>query len=86
MLLTLKMILASATGPGGCSVAQSCLILCSQQAPPSVGFFRQEYWSGLPFPTAGNRPRPGIGLVFLVSPALTGASFATAPPGSWNLP
>ena len=30
------------------------------QAPPSMGFFRQEYWSGLPFPSPGDLPNPGI--------------------------
>ena len=30
------------------------------QAPPSMGFFRQEYWSGLPFPSPGDLPSPGI--------------------------
>ena len=30
------------------------------QAPLSVGFSRQEYWSGLPFPPSGNLPNPGI--------------------------
>ena len=30
------------------------------QAPPSVGFSRQEYWSGLPFPPPGILPNPGI--------------------------
>ena len=30
------------------------------QAPPSMGFFRQEYWSGLPFPAPGGLPNPGI--------------------------
>ena len=30
------------------------------QAPPSMGFSRQEYWSGLPFPTPGDLPDPGI--------------------------
>ena len=33
---------------------------CSHQAPPSVGFSRQEYWSGLPFPTPGDLPDPEI--------------------------
>ena len=51
-----------------------------------MGFFRHEYWSGLPFPTAGNLPQPGIGPVSLVSPPLTGGSSTTSPPGSWNLP
>ena len=30
------------------------------QAPPSMGFSRQEYWSGLPFPSLGDLPHPGI--------------------------
>ena len=33
----------------------------AHQAPPSVGFSRQEYWSGLPFPSPGDLPDPGIG-------------------------
>ena len=37
------------------------------QAPPSMGFSRQEYWSGLPFPPPGDIPDPGIELR---SPAL----------------
>ena len=47
-------------------VAQSCPTLCDpmdsslHQAPPSMGFSRQEYWSGLPFPSPGNLPDPGI--------------------------
>ena len=30
------------------------------QAPPSMGFYMQEYWTGLPFPSPGNLPNPGI--------------------------
>ena len=30
------------------------------QAPPSMGFFRQEYWSGFPFLSPGDLPNPGI--------------------------
>ena len=46
-------------------VAQSCPTLwdptdCSPQAPLSMEFSRQEYWSGLPFPSPGGRPNPGI--------------------------
>ena len=46
-------------------VAQWCLTLCnpmdcSLQAPPSMGFSRQEYWSGLLFPSPGDLPDPGI--------------------------
>ena len=46
-------------------VAQSCPTLCdpvdySLPAPPSMGFSRQEYRSGLPFPSPGDLPEPGI--------------------------
>ena len=47
-------------------VAQSCLTLCdpvdciAHQAPASMGFPSQEYWSGLPFPSPGDLPDPGI--------------------------
>ena len=40
------------------------------QAPLSMGFSRQEYWSGLPFPSPGNLPDPGIEPKSLASPAL----------------
>ena len=39
------------------------------QAPLSMGFSRQEYWSGLPFPTPGNDPDSGIESTSLMSPA-----------------
>ena len=42
----------------------------ARQAPLSMGFSRQEYWSGLPFPTPGDRPNPGIKTVSPMSPAL----------------
>ena len=51
------------------------------QAPLSVGFSRQEYWSGLPFLLPGDLPDPGIQITFLTSPALTGGFFTTALPG-----
>ena len=51
------------------------------QAPLSMRFFRQEYWSGLPFPLPGNFPNPGIESVSLVSPALAGRFFTTVLPG-----
>ena len=47
-------------------VAQSCPTLCdpmdciAYQAPPSMGFSRQECWSRLPFPSPGDLPNPGI--------------------------
>ena len=64
------------------SVAQSCLILCNpmdciaHQAPLSLGFLRQEYWSGLPFPSPGGLPNPEIEPA---SPALAGRFFTTEP-------
>ena len=43
---------------------------CSQQAPLSMGFPRQGYWSGLPFPPTGDLPDTGIEPTSLMSPAL----------------
>ena len=51
------------------------IITC--QAPLSMGFPRQECWSGLPFPSPGNLPRPGIKLM---SSALAGGIFTTESP------
>ena len=48
------------------------------QAPPSVGFSRQEYWSGLPFPSPGDLPDPGIEPR---SPALQAEALTSEPPG-----
>ena len=48
------------------------------QAPLSVGFPRQEYWSDLPFPSPEDLPNPVIKPTF---PALAGRFFATEPPG-----
>ena len=44
----------------------------------SMGFLRQEYWSGLPFPFPGNLPNPEIEPAFLLSPALAREFFITA--------
>ena len=51
----------------------------ARQAPLSMGFSRQEYYSGLPFPSPGNLSDPGIEPVSLASPALAGRFFTTAP-------
>ena len=51
------------------------------QAPRSMGFPRQEYWSGLPFPTIRDLPNPGVEPMFLVSLALAGGFFITESPG-----
>ena len=51
------------------------------QVPLSMEFSRQEYWIGLPFPTPGDLSDPGIKSAPLMSPALAGGFFSTAPPG-----
>ena len=48
------------------------------QAPLSMGFSRQEYWSGLSCPSPGDLPDPGIKPGSLMSPALAGGFFATS--------
>ena len=63
----------------------SCILLfatswtVAHQAPLSMEFSRQEYWSGLPFPTPGDLPDPGIKPTSLESPALAGGFFTTEP-------
>ena len=47
----------------------------ARQAPLSMGFSRQEYWSGLPFPSPGDLPEPGIEPASLVSSELAGGFF-----------
>ena len=49
----------------------------AHQAPLSMGFSRQEYWSGLHFPPPGDLPNPGIKPTSLTSPALAGGFFTT---------
>ena len=49
----------------------------TRQAPLSMGFSRQEYWSGLSCLPLGNLPDSGIKPVFSVSPALAGGFFTT---------
>ena len=51
------------------------------QAPPSMGFSRQEYWSGLPFPSPGALPDPGIESW---SPTLQADALPSEPPGKPN--
>ena len=65
-----------------CSVASNSLqpLDCTLPGSSVMGFSRQEYWSGLPFPTPGDLPDPGIEPVSLLSPALAGGFFTTAPP------
>ena len=59
---------------------QSCPTLwtAAHKAPLSMGFSRQEYWSGLPLPPLGDLPDPGIEPVSLMSPALANGFFTTS--------
>ena len=54
------------------------------QAPLSMGFSREEYWSGLPFPSPGDLPDPGIQPTSFTSPALAGRFFITS--ATWKMP
>ena len=49
------------------------------QVPPSMGFSRQEYWSGLPFPSPGDLPNPGSNPEFVFSLLLLNATFKAVP-------
>ena len=66
--------------------AQLCLLETpwtgGRQAPQSVEFSRQEYWSGSPFLSPGDLPDRGIEPGSPVSPALAGGFFITVPPGN----
>ena len=69
-----------------CVCAQSCSILeapwtVAHLAPLSMEFSRQEYWSGLPFPSPGDLP--GIKPVPLASPAWAGTFFTTS--ATWKV-
>ena len=56
----------------------------AHQAPLSMGFSRQEYWSGLPCPPPGDLPNPGIEPTSLTCPALAGRFFTTS--ATWEAP
>ena len=56
----------------------SCRVVTrAHQAPLSMEFSRQEYWSEFPFPSLRDLPEPGIQPKSLVSPALAGGFFTT---------
>ena len=68
-------------------VSQSCRTLCSpwtvaHHTPPSMGFSRQEHWSGLSFPSLGDLPDPGIEPG---SPTLQADALLSEPPGKPNV-
>ena len=64
---------------------QSCLTLTlwtvDHQAPLSMGFSRQEYWSELPWPSPGDVSDPGVEPMSLTSPALAGGFFTASATG-----
>ena len=66
-----------------CVYAKLCPTLCNPmdyiafQAPLSMEFSRQEYWSRLPFLSPGDLPNPGIEFMSLPSPTLAGGSFTS---------
>ena len=53
----------------------------AHQVPLSIGFFRQEYWSRLPFSPPGGIPDPGVKPVSLASPTFQAASLPANPSG-----
>ena len=55
----------------------------ARQAPLSMGFTRQEYWSGLPYPPPGNLPHPGTEPASLTSPTLAAGFFTTS--ATWEV-
>ena len=67
-----------------CSVVSDSLLTpwtIAHQAPLSMGFSRQEYWSKLPFPPPGDLPNRGIKPVFPAALALAGGFLTTELPG-----
>ena len=68
-----------------CVLSHVCLFVIlwtvAHQALLSMEFSRQEYWRGLPFPTLGDLPNPGIEPASHESSALAGSFFTTEPPG-----
>ena len=82
--LRMRIKLASRKLPRACSVLLAIPCTVAHQVPLSIGFPGQEYCSGLPFPSPGDLPYPGVKLVSLlslVSPAFAGRFFTTAPLG-----
>ena len=76
-------------GGGWWRVTQLCPSLCDPmeygpQAALSLGFSRQEHWSGLPCPPPGDLPNPEMEPASLMSPALAGGFFATS--ATWEAP
>ena len=84
-----KLGLQKAVGGGGGFVAKSCPTLATPRTEKpgrlqSMGFSRQEYWSGLSCPAPGNLPNLRIELMSLTSHALVGGFFTTST--TWEAP
>ena len=88
-----KIFSTSKIAPYVCSVTQSCPTLCdprtvAHQAPLSMEFFRQEYWSGLPFSSSKGifleLNHPGVEPISHVSPEVEGRFFTTS--ATWEAP
>ena len=86
-LLRMALSLLATTLCFECSWWQLMLVSCSVMSdslqphgPQPMGFSRQEYWSGFPFPSPGDLPDPGIEPTSLTSPALQVGSLPLAPP------
>ena len=66
-----------------CVFQRFCLFVSpwtvTRQAPLTMGFSRQEYWSRLPFPPLGDLPNPGIKPISHVAPELAGRFITTEP-------
>ena len=71
-ILTFKCVVVQVRSPGQLFATPWAVAL---QAPSSMGFPRQEYWSGLPFPSPGDLPDPGIKPTSLTSLALQADSY-----------
>ena len=72
--LTLGHVLSCFSRVGLCATPGTI----ARQAPLSMEFSRQEYWSGLPCPSPGDLPDPGIEPASLMSPALAGGFFTSS--------
>ena len=68
----------------GCVCLFAALWTVAPQAPLSMGFLRQEYWSGLPCPPPGDLPNPGTEPTSRTFPALVGEFFTTS--STWEVP
>ena len=79
-----SIVCAYMLSPFSCVSFFATLWILASQAPLSMGFSRQEYWSGLPCPPPGDLPNPGIKPVSLMSPSLADGFFTTS--ATWEAP